>query len=121
MSLLRLRKIDTSTKHWKDLLFGIVKKCLQTGPVNVIYVFGSFARNKMTEASDIDLAVIVPDEVDPREFREKLPRPVSSWPLDLLIVRQSRFDQRKTFGGVLFDVYAEGLELFPTFKIPEGR
>jgi predicted nucleotidyltransferase len=117
MPFLNKAKVDTQSPEWNERLKTIVDKCVKAGPVERILVFGSFAVNDMTDASDLDLAVILPNDVDPNQFREKLERPLSDWPLDLLIVTSQRFSERKLLGGVLFDVNVDGIELYPSWKL----
>lgn len=117
MSLKRLEKVDTTTAEWHSLLKEVVAKCLKAGPVKAIYVFGSFAEGRMTAESDLDLAVILPNDLDAKIFRSRLSRPLCSWPTDLIVVSEARFDERKDFGGVLVDVYHDGIELYPNWRL----
>ncbi len=116
MSLLRLQKLDTSQKEWAILLSDIAGKCVAAGNVNHIFVFGSFARGEMSQASDLDIAIILRDGVQRREYRRSLPSPLASWPLDLIIVNQSRFDATKAVGGICLEIHQDGIELFPIWK-----
>ena len=121
MSLARFKSVDTSNTFWGEILNSIVQRCVHAGQVKKIFVFGSFSTKTMTEASDLDIAVIVADEENPREFRRRLPSPLAQWPLDLIIVRESRFNERKTFGGVLFDVNEDGIELYPRWSLEDHK
>ncbi len=120
MALPRLERVDTKERRWHDLLQSIVKKLVAGSGVEAVYVFGSFATKQMSEASDLDIAVIVADGVDTNHFRKSIARPLSTWPLDLIIVNRSRFEERKDYGGVLFEVHVEGIELYPTWKLEEA-
>ncbi len=115
MPLILKKDIDTSLPEWKARLGAIVQKCVMAGAVNRIFVFGSFARGKMTDASDLDVAVILPDSENVSAFRDRLARPLSDWPLDLLVVHESRYEARKDFGGVLFEVKSDGIEIYPNW------
>jgi len=117
MPLILKDKVDVSQPEWAKRLKSLVKKCTDAGPVAKIFVFGSFARGEMTDASDLDVAVILPDGEDIKAFRARLERPLCDWPMDLVVVHQSRYDARKDFGGVLFEVKSDGIELYPTWRL----
>lgn len=117
VSLGRLKKIDTANTEWQSMLRGIVEKCVAVGPVKAMYVFGSFAENQMTEESDLDIAVVLANGQDAKIYRSKLPHPLCTWPTDLIVVSEARFDERKNFGGVLADVFHDGIELYPDWKL----
>ena len=115
MSVRRLEKINTHGVEWTSLLKDLLQKLNSAGPICKVYIFGSFAAGTMSQASDLDIAVILPNNSNPEEFKRKLPRPLCSWPLDLLIVNNARFEERKNFGGVLMEVFHHGVELYPNW------
>ncbi len=84
-----------------------------------IYLFGSFLRDDFYTTSDIDLAVIIPDEVKTMDFLDKfyLNKPPSFWPMDLLVFQKSVFDKKKTIGGVCFVIHREGKSLYPQWSL----
>lgn len=80
----------------------VLKDCIvgSISPLKV-YLFGSFASNTSTPESDIDFYVIVDDSVGStlsltqqayRAIRGKKNRPV-----DIIVVRQSKFEERKSW------------------------
>jgi hypothetical protein len=113
----RFQVLDSGDERWNEILRGVVSRITLTGQVKRVLVFGSFVRNEMTDNSDLDLAVVLDDSVSPREFRKNLPGSLSPWPLDLVIVGQGRFRERKDFGGVLFDAAHDGIELYPHWEL----
>lgn len=117
MSLAKLKKISARNPSWIPILQNVIDGCTSAGQVDRIYVFGSFARNEMHGESDLDIAVIIPDTQDPKEFREKLKKPLCEWPSDLIVATTSRFNERREFGGVLFEVYHDGIEIYPTWNL----
>lgn len=79
-------------------------------------VFGSAADYTMTEASDVDVALIFqkPEEAknaqrDCHKFRK-----LASWPMDLLCIDQEKFLEKSRVGGVFFVIKQEGRVLFGT-------
>ena len=119
MSLLRLRRISEQDPYWETLLKGIIARVLQIEPAVTIYIFGSFVENRFTAESDLDLAVIVPDEASPKAFLQKIYQAgrLSDWPLDLLVFRKSDFAKKSQIGGVCFDIRESGIELFPVWRL----
>jgi hypothetical protein len=120
VSLERLYKVDISTADWVLFLKQTVARLQTAGNLKRVIVFGSFALRQMTQGSDVDLLIVVDDSEDPRKFRRNFFRPPASWPTDLIIVTQSRFDERKDFGGVIMEAVDTGVELFPVWKWREG-
>lgn len=119
MSLDRIHKISNLDPKWKALLSNIVIRLTQVDSNIEIKVFGSFVHDRMTLASDIDVAVIIPDSWKTKDFLEKLYTngPISNWPVDLVVLRKSHYDEKKEIGGVSFDIYHEGIELYPEWKL----
>ena len=99
---------------------GLIQKNLQwllsvTSPSAVI-VFGSAARRQMTEASDIDIALIYPDEQSLVEARKhiygSMDRDSVFWPRDLLFYTEPGFVERRRRGGVCELISSEGRVFF---------
>ncbi|MGC8771605.1 MAG: nucleotidyltransferase domain-containing protein [Brevinematia bacterium] len=58
-------------KQIKNIEKEIIKRLSQLNPYKII-LFGSYARNKATEFSDIDLYIITNDDFLPQNFDEKM-------------------------------------------------
>lgn len=80
-----------------------------------VWVFGSAATGDMTEASDVDLAVLFPDDTAIRAAQSTLARTprLDDWPQDLVWFRDEDFHTRKTIGGLPMIIAQEGLKLYP--------
>lgn len=90
-----------------------------TGVESVI-LFGSLARNEMTAASDIDLAIIVdhPSRVkSAKETVRQCKRSSLTWPADLFICDREWYERRKNFGGICMAIASQGKILF---EAPKG-
>jgi predicted nucleotidyltransferase len=81
-----------------------------------VYLFGSHARNRASESSDIDLLVVVPDSDLPRHKREALSYDLL-WgltaPVDVIVMTRSEFkraEQVKT--SLVSVVQREGRVLY---------
>lgn len=93
--------------HYADAL---VSKCT---PAAVI-VFGSAARGgEMTENSDIDLAVILPDSKSlvtaKAAWYSSPPKGIDLWPCDILWYTEVEFLNRVQKGGVAEIISTEGI------------
>lgn len=80
-----------------------------------VWLFGSAATGDMTEASDVDLAVVFPDDVAIRAAQAKLSRipRLDDWPHDLVWFRARDFHTRKSIGGLPMIISREGRKLYP--------
>ncbi len=109
----RLAKV--SQEDGLAIIAPLVSALKEIDEIERIILFGSLATNRMTEASDIDLAILVNSSCNIREVRKKvreIKRSIVSWPMDLVILAVDWFESRKDFGGVCFEISADGKELF---------
>lgn len=75
-----------------------------------IWVFGSAAREQMTDASDVDIALIFADEDELQKARKRIhprPRP-DAWPQDLAFFTLQDFESRRTVGGLPKSIVEDG-------------
>lgn len=80
-----------------------------------VILFGSAAERKMTESSDIDIAVLFPDTASLAQARESLYQLAPgkySWPCDLLLFTYREFLEKLQRGGVCEIIREEGQLLF---------
>lgn len=117
MSLARLQSVNTS--ELLDKLRPFVAEIGKLPSTRRVILFGSMASNKMTDESDIDLAIIVSDDADTRAFKERLrvlKRAHLAWPCDLVVLPESWFEQRKNWGGLCMEIESLGKSLFDIDK-----
>jgi|GEM_PF-2766483 len=116
MSLARLYKVVRTDKaiigQLRSLLTDIKNVCT---PQKVV-VFGSAARNQMSGASDLDVAIILDNHEEVIHFRKKFRRSKIIYPLDILVFSQQEYLAKKDVGGVCFDIAVEGVEIFPNWE-----
>lgn len=119
MSLLRLKDTTLSKEEFHAIFKKIISRATFVCSDVTLYVFGSFAKNQFTAASDLDISIIIPDSFSEKDFLIKLKEkgPLSEWPLDLVIVNRSRFEKRRDYGGVCFDIFHSGIELYPNWGL----
>ena len=88
-----------------------------TVPVESIYLFGSYAYGTQNKDSDIDLYVVFKDEMAMRELDAitAISMAISSIrkkPMDILGLKQNRFDQRKIYATLERKIAREGVKLY---------
>ena len=78
-----------------------------------VILFGSASRGEMTDASDLDVVVIVRD-IDEVKSTQKSLNQLSrllQWPVDCLVVDLETFKRKSEIGGVYFVAKEEGRQL----------
>ena len=113
MGLGRLR--SRSTDEISEQLHQFVDAVKSLPDVSAVILFGSAARGQLTDASDIDLAVLISDVCDQKAIKSKLNehrKAHISWPVDLVIMKRSWFEQQKSFGGLCMDIDADAKWLY---------
>jgi predicted nucleotidyltransferase len=93
----------------------IVKVIKDAVPVLEIYLFGSFVNGVVTDSSDYDFYVVVPDEVRAieatRKIRSALPKQKRS--IDMLVGTLSKFNKYKSSLSFIEREVAEtGMKLY---------
>lgn len=102
----------------KDLLLQLDNFAAQVRLMDEILsviLFGSLAANKMTQASDIDIAFIIADDANQKELRSKvndIKKCYLKWPTDMVFLKKSWFEKRKNFGGLCMEIAANGKWLY---------
>jgi predicted nucleotidyltransferase len=91
-------------------------------PARVI-VFGSAARNELTDHSDIDLALLFENSEDLNAAREVVfyRDPDDEWAQDLLLYLESDFERRKHLGGVCQLIFEEGICIYERNKSESSK
>ncbi len=86
-----------------------------------VYLFGSAARGEMTDASDLDFLVVLPDSADVKSLKSRYYRSSAerTVPVDAIFVKRSEFEKRSRIGGVCFVVADEGRLLYPSLSESE--
>ena len=89
----------------------------KTVPVESIYLFGSYAYGTQNKDSDIDLYVVFKDEMAMRELDaitaiSMAISPVKKMSMDILGLKQNRFDDRKLYATLERKIAREGIKLY---------
>jgi predicted nucleotidyltransferase len=89
---------------------------LKTVPVNKIYLFGSYAYGEPNRDSDFDIYVVIPDDgIRPLEAMQKIGFALysgKSRPVDIIVGKESRFEQRKLLPTIERTIAREGVVLY---------
>ena len=86
-------------------------------PVDQIYLFGSHAQGTTHKDSDLDLYVVLKDEVQLRDIDASIMIRQAicdqqTMPLDLLVMKKSRYLERKTAPTLERKVAREGILIY---------
>ena len=101
----------------KQNLDQISKIIADTVPVEAIYLFGSHAYGTQNKDSDIDLYVVFKDEMEMRELDAITAisfaiSPVKKMSMDILGLKQKRFDDLKMYATLERKIAREGVKLY---------
>ena len=101
----------------KQNLDDITKIIADTVPVESIYLFGSYAYGNPNKDSDLDLYIVFKDELPMRELdairsvRIAIDH-LKNMPMDILGLKQNRFDDRKIYATLERKIAREGIKLY---------
>ncbi|GHT57798.1 hypothetical protein FACS1894109_10730 [Spirochaetia bacterium] len=90
---------------------------IQTIPVEQVYLFGSYAYGVPNADSDLDFYVILKDdapykEIDAEDIIRHALYGKKSMPTDILVIKKSRFDYRRTATTLEREVATKGVLLY---------
>ena len=88
-----------------------------TVPVVAIYLFGSYAYGTPNKDSDVDLYVVFKDEMAMRKLDaitaiSMAISTIKKKPIDILGLKQSRFDDMKLYATLERKIVREGVKLY---------
>ncbi|WP_296012584.1 nucleotidyltransferase domain-containing protein [uncultured Adlercreutzia sp.] len=106
------KRINLSPNHLSHIASSIVDAV----PAEAIYVFGSYARGEETDASDLDLYVVVRDGSGDRfQLAGQVGRALlwMGMPKDIIVGSSARFEERKSdLGSIEYVVAHEGVKIY---------
>ena len=78
-----------------------------------VFLFGSAARGEMTDASDLDFLLILPDHTDVKAVKSKYycRKRQRDYPVDIIFMTASDFAQKSQIGGIAMICANEGKRL----------
>ena len=102
-------------KNYSQALNNLVRRIVEEiRPLRII-LLGSVARNSMSEDSDIDLLVIVPEGTHRRHTAQLLYKNIRNIgiPFDLLVVTNNDLEKYKDTAGFIYqEILPEGKEVY---------
>ena len=102
-------------KNYSQALSSLVKRIVEEiKPLRVI-LFGSVARNTMSEESDIDLLVVMPEGTHRRHTAQLIYKNIRNIgiPFDVLVVTDRDLEKHKNSVGLIYrEILAEGVEIY---------
>jgi predicted nucleotidyltransferase len=106
--------MDTAVQAELDKLKELIINAI---PVEQIYLFGSYAYGTPHKDSDLDLFVVLKDEVPLRDIEAAIKIRLAigdhqSMPLDLLVIKRSRYLERKTAPTLERKIAREGILIY---------
>ena len=105
------------TKEMQVELDTLKEIIVKTVPVEQIYLFGSYAYGTQNKDSDLDLYVVFKDEMEMRELDAittilEAIDPVKNMSMDILGLKQNRFNDRRIYATLERKIAREGIKLY---------
>ncbi len=90
---------------------------VNTVPVELIFLFGSYANGTPDADSDLDIYVVMPENTDIREIDamkliHKAIRDKKTMPVDVVVSKKNKFNQRKSTPTLERQIVQEGVVLY---------
>lgn len=104
-------------KRIRDELDTLKDIIVDTVPVEQIFLFGSYANGTPFADSDLDICVVMPENADVREIDaikliHRAIRDKKTMPVDVIVSKRDKFDQRKSTPSIERQIAQEGVVLF---------
>lgn len=114
----RLRGEDLAPLNLNSIqpeLATVISDLTSISPECEIIVFGSFAKGLSNEASDLDLAVILPNHIDKRQFRKSFfsNRTRLHLPIDFIFRNQSEYFKKIDSSAIDQEIFDHGIKVYP--------
>ena len=104
------KRIQDELNILKDII-------VNTVPVELIFLFGSYANGTPHADSDLDIYVVMPETTDIREIDamkliHKAIRDKKTMPVDVVVSKKNKFNQRKSTPTLERQIVQEGVVLY---------
>ncbi|MBM3707815.1 MAG: nucleotidyltransferase domain-containing protein [Actinobacteria bacterium] len=104
-------------KRIRDELDILKKIIIKTIPVGRIFLFGSYAGGKPDVDSDLDIYIIMSDrakikEIDAIRLIRKAIRGKKTIPVDIIVSKEKKFNQRKASNTMEHQIERNGILLY---------
>lgn len=90
---------------------------INTVPVEQIFLFGSYANGAPHDDSDLDIYVVMPEnanirEIDAMRLIHRAIRDKKTMPVDVIVSKKNKFDERKSTPSIERHIAREGVVLY---------
>ena len=104
-------------KRVRDELNNLKDIIIKTIPVGKIFLFGSYAGGKPNIDSDLDIYVVMSDnakikEIDAMRLIRKAIRDKKTMPVDIVVSKENKFNQRKSSITIERQIEQDGILLY---------
>lgn len=104
------KRIRDELNCLKDIIVNII-------PVEQIFLFGSYAYGEPHADSDLDIYVVIPEnaeirEIDAMRLIHRAIRDKKTLPVDVIVSKKDKFDQRKSSPTIERQIVQEGMVLY---------
>lgn len=104
------KKIQDELQILVDIIIGVV-------PVEQIFLFGSYATGTPHADSDLDIFVVIKEDTDIREIDamkliNKSIRDKKTMPVDVIVSKRNKFNQRKYIPSIERQIAQEGMVVY---------
>ncbi|MHB1253926.1 MAG: nucleotidyltransferase domain-containing protein [Candidatus Humimicrobiaceae bacterium] len=101
----------------RDELNNLKDIIIKTIPVGKIFLFGSYASGKPNIDSDLDIYVVMSDnakikEIDAMRLIRKAIRDKKTMPVDIVVSKENKFNQRKSSITIERQIEQDGILLY---------
>lgn len=104
-------------KRIRDELNILKDIIVDTVPVEQIFLFGSYANGTPHADSDLDIYVVIPEnanirEIDAMKLIHRAIRDKKTMPVDVIVSKRNKFNQRKSTPTIERQITQEGMLLY---------
>lgn len=107
-------RLDQRIQYELQMLIDIITRIV---PVEQIFLFGSYATGTPHADSDLDIFVVITEDADIREIDamkliNKAIRDKKTMPVDVIVSKKNKFNQRKYTPSIERQIAQEGMVLY---------
>jgi len=104
------KRIQDELNILKDII-------IKTVSVEQIFLFGSYANGVPHDDSDLDIYVVMPEdanirEIDAMRLIHRAIRDKKTMPVDVIVSKKNKFDERKSTPSIERQIAREGVVLY---------
>lgn len=110
----KLSQKNVTNEDFQRLAADICQRLLKVSSPEKIYIFGSYATGKISEVSDLDIAILFSDKRQLIESKKKIlnNKLFLDFFTDILFYTTQDFDKKSLIGGVCAEIYHKGIIIY---------